>query len=407
MSNLTGPTFSTSVSGNYLVKRLNIFNVSDTGVKTPAENAYSYDDGNTWVKEMSKDYTQNTTVQVCSRDSLDNRSCKTVIISGIDMMDPTVSVSVAKKAAIFTFSDDMGIAGYGVNQSSVNEPDWISSTNTIATWTASSAGTYYVWVKDVAGKIGKAAFTIDQNAFCAYTPGAYWEYNYTGDVQTFAVPCNGTYKLEVYGAQGGSDSYNIGGKGGYSYGSIYLSNEVKLYVVIGGTSNGYNGGGVSTDEWHHYGKMSIYGGGATHIATSDRGILSNYDLYRNEILIVAGGGGGAGFSSEGEYAGGSGGTGGGDSGGTGGCMHDDCENSNPGIGGSQTNGYSFGTGSDLGGYYAGAGGGGWYGGTSGYNRTGGGGGSGYIGGVTNGSMQNGIREGNGYAKITLVTINQS
>ena len=47
----TGPTFSTSVSGNYLVKRLNIFNVSDTGVKTLAENAYSYDGGNTWVKE--------------------------------------------------------------------------------------------------------------------------------------------------------------------------------------------------------------------------------------------------------------------------------------------------------------------------------------------------------------------
>lgn len=33
-----------------------------------------------------------------------------------------------------------------------------------------------------------------------------------------------------------------------------------------------------------------------------------------------------------------------------------------------------------------------------------GGGSGYIGGVTNGYMENGKRSGNGYAKITLISL---
>ena len=36
--------------------------------------------------------------------------------------------------------------------------------------------------------------------------------------------------------------------------------------------------------------------------------------------------------------------------------------------------------------------------------TGGGGGSGYIGGVTGGSMQNGVRSGNGYARITVISL---
>jgi len=31
-------------------------------------------------------------------------------------------------------------------------------------------------------------------------------------------------------------------------------------------------------------------GGATHIATTNRGVLANYNSFRNEILIVAGGG---------------------------------------------------------------------------------------------------------------------
>ena len=106
----TGPNFSTSVSGNYLVKRLNIYDVSDSGVKTLAENAYSYDGGNTWVKEMSREYIENTTLQVCSRDNLDNRTCKTVEISGIDRVAPTIT-AISNKVYI-NRGDSKNIADY-------------------------------------------------------------------------------------------------------------------------------------------------------------------------------------------------------------------------------------------------------------------------------------------------------
>lgn len=49
-------------------------------------------------------------------------------------------------------------------------------------------------------------------------------------------------------------------------------------------------------------------GGATHIATTNRGLLSNYLEYQSEILIVAGAGGGSSESSD------KGGNGGGESG---------------------------------------------------------------------------------------------
>ena len=82
-------------------------------------------------------------------------------------------------------------------------------------------------------------------------------------------------------------------------------------------------------------------------------------------------------------------------------------------GGNQTTGYEFGlgqngrtgSGSNWGWEGNGGAGGGWYGGystqTQGYRTAAsGGGGSGYTGGVSNGSMQSGIREGNGQAVIS-------
>lgn len=137
------------------------------------------------------------------------------------------------------------------------------------------------------------------------------EYDYTGSTETFLVPHDGVYKLEVWGAQGGSTGgkdtagvYHdyIGGKGGYSSGLITLNSNQNLFVVVGGAGTGscveeyciggYNGGGnsgVSTEDTKNY---TCSGGGATHIALSDRGILSNYSSYQSEVLIVAGGGGG-------------------------------------------------------------------------------------------------------------------
>ena len=52
---------------------------------------------------------------------------------------------------------------------------------------------------------------------------------------TYEAPATGTYTLQVWGAQGGSYSTTYyGGKGGYSVGTISLSQEDKLYVNVGG-----------------------------------------------------------------------------------------------------------------------------------------------------------------------------
>ncbi len=61
-----------------------------------------------------------------------------------------------------------------------------------------------------------------------------WVYSYTGKVQTFDTPDAGTYKLEVWGAQGGTNVYGTGGKGGYSVGEKIITKGKILYVCIGG-----------------------------------------------------------------------------------------------------------------------------------------------------------------------------
>lgn len=70
--------------------------------------------------------------------------------------------------------------------------------------------------------------------------------------------------------------------------------------------------------------------------------------------------------------------------------------------GTQTSGYSIGNGGNCASECCGCGGGGggYYGGYSSTEKAAGGG-SGYVGGVSNGSMQTGVRTGNGYARITL------
>jgi hypothetical protein len=220
-------------------------------------------------------------------------------------------------------------------------------------------------------------------------------FDYTGGVQSYTVPLSGTYKLEVWGAEGGYDAGHGGGNGGYSCGTVELIQNSILYIVVGGkggsnctsSGGGYNGGGNAGGKGSSGG-----GGGAACIVNNNRGALSNFNSFRSEIYIVAGGGGGGGNAFQPVI----GGSGGGTSGGSG----YNCS------GGTQTTGYTFGHGQDrdVNGD-GGGGGGGWYGGYSATADGGGAGGSGYIGGVTNGTMQSGVRSGDGYARITFISAN--
>jgi len=123
---------------------------------------------------------------------------------------------------------------------------------------------------------------------------------------TYTAPYTGTYKLEVWGAQGGTANSISGGYGGYSVGEVSLSKNDMLYINVGGkgsdgvaqtyytSAGGYNGGGsgyVADPAYYVAG-----GGGATHIANTS-GQLSTLSSNLNSILIVSGGGGGVAYNN--------------------------------------------------------------------------------------------------------------
>lgn len=132
--------------------------------------------------------------------------------------------------------------------------------------------------------------------------------SYCGAAKSITLP-KGTYKLECWGAQGGS--YNttyLGGYGGYSVGTISLTEPTIVYLVAGqqnntyGTSAGaqsgtaFNGGGYGTTSYYSstY-TYSCAGGGGSDIR------IGSNSLYAR--VIVAGGGSGSTNGSRG-YAGG-------------------------------------------------------------------------------------------------------
>lgn len=214
--------------------------------------------------------------------------------------------------------------------------------------------------------------------------GSVMNFDYTGSVQT-ATLTPGTYKLECWGAQGGSYNSYIGGYGGYSKGTITLTKATTVYISVGGagssssTAAGFNGGGTGISSGRG-------GGGATDVRIGQNSLYSR--------VIVAGGGGGAGVTSAnanpcgcggGEYGGdgyynnttGSYTTGQNRSGGS-------ASQTAGGITWSTGTQATFGQGGNASGYSCGGGGGGWYGGGGAYDNDSdsdgrwGGGGSGYV-----------------------------
>ena len=314
---------------------------------------------------------------------------------------------------------------------------------------ASKAGAYFSGWNVESGNaiINGNKITINGNATIKanYSSTNKIEFAYTGNEQLFTAPVAGTYKLETWGAQGGT--YNetyFGGYGGYSSGLVYLKKGTKLYVNVGGMGSfkitadtvstvigGYNGGGTGTSGGDgSYSTGGGSGGGTTHIALGS-GLLSSQLSSADKILIVAGGGGGASVNSYESYTYSySGAAGGGASGNSASGENTSC------TAGNQTSGNTFGMGGNYATYTHGAagGGGGYYGGTGGGVNAPGCGGSGYIGNslLTNKIMycynctessaettktisttchnstptENCAKEGNGYARITMPEIKE-
>ena len=140
-----------------------------------------------------------------------------------------------------------------------------------------------------------------------------WEYSYTGSSQTFVVPYDGTYKIELWGASVQNQG-NTGGinyiYGAYTSGEIELNKNEELYIYVGemGTrqdiNTTYNGGGSSSKGSYGASGTQYYqnysGGGATDVRLVS-GSWNNVDSLRSRIMVAAGSGRGSeggGISSE-------------------------------------------------------------------------------------------------------------
>lgn len=214
-------------------------------------------------------------------------------------------------------------------------------------------------------------------------------YAYTGSSQSFNACAGYTYKIEAWGAQGGYySSSSYGGKGAKAEGKYTFSSATTLYVYVGGDGrnhSGYNGGAAGNDTY------KTYGGGATHISTSNNKLS---ELNSSSTLIAAGGGGGASYFVAGNTtyqraistsaAGGAGGQSGSAGSGMSGTILGSYTSATGGGGGTSTSGGSGGSATNSGYYsscyacgssgssscgtvygYGGGGGGGWYGGGGG------------------------------------------
>ena len=275
----------------------------------------------------------------------------------------------------------------------------------------------------------------------AYDGPTEWAFDYTGGKQTFTAPVNGTYKLEVWGAQGYTINSYMGGYGGYSTGKIIFSKNQEIYLFVGEKGKG---GLANNTRYSSYpnslnaiaGDNVSYigsGGGSTHIAL-ENSLISQ--ITKLEKLIIVSGGGGASTWTSGNYWSGTGGSGGGFKGNSG---QSNISNFLPGGGGTQNSGGNSGSNGTAGNFglseltnpSGSCGGGGYYGGGTSWGSAGGGG-SGYIGNtlLTEKSMYcyncqesneistktisttctsatptaNCAKQGNGYAKITLISL---
>lgn len=132
-------------------------------------------------------------------------------------------------------------------------------------------------------------------------------FSYTGSMQSYRLPLDGDYKIQVYGAQGGRYEMQFGGFGGNLSGYAKLEKGTMLYINVGGggqgsnheyAAGGYNGGGdsikeyirtyynESSGEWEDKYDCCAGGGGASDVRVHSPNIESR--------IMVAGGGGGAG-----------------------------------------------------------------------------------------------------------------
>ncbi len=247
-------------------------------------------------------------------------------------------------------------------------------------------------------------------------------------IQEWTVPFTGTFRIECFGAQGGSFGGASGGQGARMRGDFQLTQGAVLRIMVGqqGTGSGNAGGGGGGSGVYTGNQVLIAAGGGGGVSSNGEagkpGLTGNSGGNSSGTGGTNGSGGGKGFVS-GDCGWGSGGGGwsgsgfGGNSGGDGGIGSPGAAGGGisvqaGGIGG--VNGGCNFTNTGLGGFGFGGGGHGVYGGGGGGGYSGGGGGqyvdsSGERSGGGGGSFNNGLNPSNsqgvqtGHGAVTICT----
>lgn len=292
-SDSVGPTVSNlSVDGNAVT-----FTASDNiglamyGLSTSnsiAPDDWYYFSGTS--QSTTFEYATEGTYYLWVKDTAGNNAISEAITITLDAAAPAVgNIDAYTKNAVIALSDDNNLAGYAVTKTSTTPTSWtaVSGKNASVTYPTTANGTYYVHVKDAAGKTSSKSF----NMGCAASISKDFAYN--GSVSNYTTMCRGKHTLTVWGAQGG----NTGGKGGYSTGVVNLNENMNLYIYVGGqgskgSTGGFNGGGTT-------GSGGGSGGGASDIRIGT-------DSLAARVIVAGGGGAGA---SAGWSNGGGGGSG--------------------------------------------------------------------------------------------------
>lgn len=292
-SDSVGPTVSNlSVDGNAVT-----FTASDniglamyglSSSNTIAPDDWYYFSGTS--QSTTFEYANEGTYYLWVKDTAGNNAISEAITITLDAAAPAVgNIDAYTKNAVIALSDDNNLAGYAVTTTSTTPTSWtaVSGKNASVTYPTTANGTYYVHVKDAAGKTSSKSF----NMGCAASISKDFAYN--GSVSNYTTMCRGKHTLTVWGAQGG----NTGGKGGYSTGVVNLNENMNLYIYVGGqgskgSTGGFNGGGTT-------GSGGGSGGGASDIRIGT-------DSLAARVIVAGGGGAGA---SAGWSNGGGGGSG--------------------------------------------------------------------------------------------------
>lgn len=222
------------------------------------------------------------------------------VIANITIADEFSGVDLSKCKYIFTKSAE----ALGTNISTYNQGKSIFNLTTSIEQALGPSDNWYLHVL-ATDKAGNKVEAISTNSVKVDSTA---EFPYTGDVQT-ADMLPGRYQMECWGAQGGdaktdqSSTTYIGGKGGYTSGTLILNKNKELYVYVGGTgtdsvwnrndgaiAGGYNGGGPTTGQYTENKRCWGTGGGATDIRLTG-GTWNTFNSLKSRIIVSAGGGG--------------------------------------------------------------------------------------------------------------------